>query len=276
MQNFELHYKRLILFWIASTSLLLSGFSLTHEVISHQLIILLLCNCCGIILIYGLNGTLNKNHSLMVNIRQFLKIPLHLYTILLFCALVVPLALIAFSPFIIILLIVSCSIGIFYTINLPIRHHHFQLKRIVILKNILIAYGWASLILIGAGQFELPLVEPMFYFTFFQVFIGSIIRDLPDIALDIENNIDTIPIRLGPFKTLNYLHLINMMSGIGIVLYVNHFGFRLMIISIMTWRYINLVFLKKDISSKIWSQTLNLMTCVLINIFLILTLTLFP
>jgi 4-hydroxybenzoate polyprenyltransferase len=168
------------------------------------------------------------------------------------------------SPLRIALLSAICILGILYSINFKIGDSGFRLKNVFIVKNLFIGILWGSLILVGANGATNSIVNGLWIFTTLQVFIGSIIRDIPDVQSDKKDSVNSFPVVMGEKKTIVLLHVLNIISfGAGYALERKNEFILLMGITIV-WRFISLVKVQSNPNSRLWSQTFNLLTCFLI------------
>ncbi len=97
-----------------------------------------------------------------------------------------------------------------------------RLKEVLAAKSVIVALSW------GTTGALLPFIQEniqpdkvfiVFLYVFIQIFIGTILSDVLDIKGDLENGINTIPIKLGLFKTRTLLLIMNSLL-IPMILYV--------------------------------------------------------
>ncbi|MEM6800620.1 MAG: UbiA family prenyltransferase [Bacteroidota bacterium] len=253
--------KRLFQFLLATIALLLSGSIAIEKFDPLYIGLLILAGFCGVVLIYDL-PLINHQLPIKERFQDFLKHKRKVfYTVLLL--IISPLALTVFSTFTFILLAITAILGVLYSFPFKINGEIIRLKNFLFLKNFLIGIAWGALILIGGGNWENPLLIALFIFASLQVFIGSMIRDVPDVEQDKRIGIRSFPVAFGVGNTISFMQVLNLLSfGLGYIIYPEIE--LIILISIITaWRFVNIYMLKKDRTSILWGQTLNLMTCCL-------------
>ncbi len=234
---------------------------------------LLLCNFTGVMIIYRLNDCLDSTKSLIQNIKAIIQTPFHQITLLIFL-ISAPFAFFALNEVSLTFLIVSAILGFFYTVQIKTGAKNIRLKNIFLVKNLLIGIGWGNLVIIGAGQTSPALVMGMYAFVCVQVFIGSMIRDIADVNQDHYLKIKSFPVVIGVSNSIMFMHMLNLLTGIFLFLSFSINSF-LIIVSVTTlWRAINLLFLKQHSNSVFWSQTVNLLTCLLMVLLSAITIKL--
>lgn len=165
-------------------------------------------------------------------------------------------------------------IGLLYQIPIRGSRLDLRLKKITGLKNILIGLSWAALVLLGARSFSNTTVQFVFWFVAIQISFGSIIRDISDVGHDQKAQVQTLPVWLGIRKTLLVLHFVNLAS-IGVALFYFGWNFSSALqLSLLIIAYKALILLKvqQDHSVKLWTQYLNILTCLwifLLTLFLL-------
>lgn len=265
-------FKNLLLFFVASSSLIVSGFIVGNTKDLYQLGLLLWCNFTGVFLVYRLNDSIDQNRDLKFNIISFFAIPLHKLVVLQFLIVLIPLSVIYLNSFILTILSIAASLGILYSINFKIGAYQFRLKNVFLVKNLLIGLTWGSLVLIGAGSLVNPFLTLLFVFASTQVFLGGMIRDIPDLEKDKLAKVQSFPVILGVPATISFMHLVN----IGVASYVMYTMFHWQIVVFFgvptLWRSINIYLVGKSPSNREWSQYMNLFTCVIILLMLLLLL----
>ena len=241
-----------------------AGFLLEKIYQPLALLVLVLAVITGVFLVYRLNDSIDQNEDLRFNIRRFWKNPLHKFCLIQFVVILIPASLYFLSPFTFIVLAITAFAGFIYSITFNIKGKKFRIKNVFIVKNLFIGLAWGALVLIGAGGMSNPLTLVFFVFASFQVFIGSVIRDVPDLAKDKENDVRSFPVVLGIKNTVYGMKLMNIAS-ITSVYFVNWNEYVMFAFSaIIVWRVVNLRQLYYGSNTKFWSQTFNLATCVLI------------
>ena len=215
-------------------------------------------------MVYQLNDIIDQNKDLSFNLRHFFSYPIHVIMVLQFLFVTLPFAFIFINPFVFIVLGISAIVGVLYSITFYVDGIPFRLKNIFLVKNLLIGIIWGALILVGAGNFELSLIPILFAFASIQVFIGGIIRDVPDIDKDRFSGVESLPVILGIPATIILCQLINL-GFFSYCFLTDQPVYLLVAFAIPTiWRLINLILLARNPFEARWSQSMNLFTCVLI------------
>ena len=266
MKTFQskITFKKLFWFYIASISLLLSGSLVSNNHSLWVLFILIWCNISGLFLIYKFNATVDQKAELKVNILRFFSFPSHSIVFIQFVFLVIPFAVFFLEKEVLWILSIASIFGFLYAI---------RLKNIFFVKNALIGLAWGSLVLIGSKDMFQTDVIYIFVFCSLQVFIGGVIRDVPDLEMDRSNNVITFPVLIGVKKTINLMHIINLSTAFLLLLFADNFNYFIVFLLPTTWRFFNLALLNSHPYNIKWSQWMNLFTCVLI--FLVTLLNVF-
>lgn len=160
-------------------------------------------------------------------------------------------------------------LGLLYQAEIPLISKGFQLKKLLLFKNVLIGISWAALVLLGANDLSSPAPQFMFWFVTIQVGFGSIIRDLNDVEHDRQNGLNTVPLYLGITKTLVWLHLINLLSILIVFAYEGMVALSWMLqlaIVVVLYKALLLWQVQRNQQKQIWTQYLNILTCLLIFI----------
>ena len=92
--------------------------------------------------------------------------------------------------------------------------------KIVGFKSFYVSFVWALLVIFLISYYSFPLdmaVVFIFIFIFLRLLVNTIFFDIKDIESDKKNVLKTIPILLGKRKVLNYLHIINIISFVPII-----------------------------------------------------------
>ena len=158
-------------------------------------------------------------------------------------------------------------LSVLYQVQIPFVKLQFQLKKRLLVKNILIGLSWAALIPLGAGHFSTTEIQFLFWFMAIQVGYGSVIRDITDIAHDQKHHFQTLPIIFGVSKTIWLLQLVNWSSLLLACYFANQtkllwiYAVALLVIG---YKSLLLFKVKQDPTSKRWTQYLNISTCMLI------------
>lgn len=164
-------------------------------------------------------------------------------------------------------------LSILYQIELPFLRVRFQLKKFLLVKNVLIGLSWAALIPLGSGQFEEPEIQFLFWFMAVQVGYGSIIRDISDLDHDRKQRLQTLPLLLGVSNTIWILQFINLSSLLLAFYFVTNSDLNwlyLVAIIVLAYKSLLLFKVKQDQHAKRWTQYLNISTCILIFVLTVL------
>jgi len=99
-------------------------------------------------------------------------------------------------------------------------------KKILAFKNLYIGISWALIIYLVAFYYSIFnwAIFFIFLFVFFRLFLNTVFFDIKDIKTDIKDNIKTIPVVFGKEKSLKFLHILNLLSFVPIVIGV-YLGF---------------------------------------------------
>lgn len=96
-----------------------------------------------------------------------------------------------------------------------------RLKDIPVMKNVVVAVSWALVtILIPALHLANPeswIVFMIVYFMFIKTFIDTVLYDVRDVKGDRENGVRTIPVLIGPEKTVIVLLALNSTLLFGLI-----------------------------------------------------------
>ena len=255
----KIFFKKLTLFFIAAVSLLFAGVFSNTTINYTQLFILFASSLCGVFIIYRVNDLIDHNQQLKFKTKQFLLHKEHIIVsvLLLF---IIPFALLHLSSFSFLALALTAILGVGYSVTLSILGRKFRIKNIFLLKNISIGLAWGMLVLIGAGNIQTNHIIALFGLATLQVFIGSMIRDIPDVEKDQKEGVQSMPVVAGIRNTILFMHVANITSVFFLII-DNNPPFRFVLFSVMIWRFFNLFFLSKHTHSYLWSQTINLLTC---------------
>ncbi len=258
------YFLRITLFILASLALIFSGFLLNNDKTVLKFLTLMLCTSSGVVIVYRLNDASGNSLTLAAQIAKFLQNKFHQFVIAQFILFCLPLTFFYLDGQSFFMLSLAGLLGLFYTVSVRINGKLQALKRIFLVKNISIGLAWGLLVLVGAGETSHSFLFPLFYFVIFQVFIGSVIRDLPDVNYDEQSGIRSLPRILGARKSLIVLHLLNALSWLVFMNDQELIWPLLLGLVVVFWRFINLVGCAFQPRSIIWSQVINLGTCILI------------
>jgi 4-hydroxybenzoate polyprenyltransferase len=262
----KVKFKNLTWFFLASTSLLLTGFFASDNKDLMSLFLLIWCNIIGVFLVYRLNDIIDQNSEFSFNLKNFFSYKLHSIVVFQFVFITIPLALYYLNLFVVLLLSIGAVFGILYSISFRIGNCVYRIKNVFLIKNILIGLVWGGLVLIGAGIMGNELVWLIFVFASVQVFIGGILRDIPDLEKDKFSGVKSLPVVIGVSKTILFVHLVNL--GFLVFCFLNQYDQLFLIFCTIPtlWRMLNIELLRREPNKRIWSQSLNLFTCILIMI----------
>ena len=267
----EINYKNLLWFYIASVSLLVSGFIISYNQPLLTLFTLIWCIISGLFLIYRFNDYVDQDVELRFNIYHFLYLPLNLIMFLQLIFITIPITVYLIEKETLYVLSLSSVLGFLYSVNFQFNNRSFKLKNVFFVKNALIGIVWGSLVLIGSNNIFQTNIIPLFLYASIQVFIGGVIRDIPDLKKDKSNNVKSFPVVLGTNFTINILHLINFMSIILIFFNYNSLLIFTVFLIPFIWRSCNLLLLNSLSNNLTITEWMNLFTCVLILISTIIS-----
>ncbi len=253
--------KKTVLFFSAAFSLLMTGVLLNNTLNVYKIGLLTIGVLCGIILIYDVKVVLEKG-SVLKKVRCFLSCKKQAFFSILLIALI-PLAFTTLSLTSFLTFALCGVLGVAYSFTFRINKKAYKLKEVLILKNVLIGIAWGLLIVVGYGSLDNDMVIYITTFASIQVFIGSTIRDLPHEGLDKNKGVNSLPVSIGGKKTVLVLHIINFLSLLLLVFASQNVNYMLLLSLIVVWRFANLLVLSHNYQSKLWGQTVNLLTCVM-------------
>jgi 4-hydroxybenzoate polyprenyltransferase len=256
--------RKYLLLSVAALALFLTGIvSPMAEPVTPISLFLMIWGCVsGVIIVYRFNDYANKQQSPWKNAQTFFLNPTNTIVVLQFFLIGIPLSVIYLTAFQFNLLALAGITGIFYAVNFKLGSFTWMAKHLPGFKNFLIGMVWGMLFLIGYGKLDGPYALSLFLFISAQVFIGSSIRDLSDIENDRTKNLKTLAVLLPTNQALFLLHLINIISLVVYFLFED-LNFTLFLIPAL-WRAMNLFFIQQQGIRWIWTQAVNLMTCVVI------------
>ncbi len=140
-------------------------------------------------------------------------------------------------------------------------------KKITCFKNIYTSLFWAlGPVLIVSLYYHIPIVPALLYlflFIFLRLIVNTIYFDIKDIYSDKKEKLRTVPVILGKEKTLNILHLINIISFIPVIvgIYLNYlpfFSLALLIVYFYSYYYIK-------ISEKVSSVNIRKLSYIMVD-----------
>lgn len=271
MNTTKITYKSLTLFHLAAISLLICGIILSSNKTILSTLLLVWCCFCGVFAVYRLNDFIDSEENLKNNLIHFFKNKLNLIFTIQFFLITLPLSYFILPFFTFVVLAASGLLGALYSIKFHFGKTVFRIKNTIVLKNGTIGLSWGAIVLIGAGDFSDPLVQSIVVFTVIQVFIGSVIRDIPDVEKDVLNKVRSFPIVFGIRETISLMIILNLISIVSIFLSPDSINLWITFILVSAWRLLTLLGIMRDYSSKFWSQTANLLTCTLLLCVFFLT-----
>jgi len=262
----------LLLFVIATQSLLLAGFLLVPTMTIIELLLLLWLGISGTLLIYG--STIG-HHSLSIKkgLQQLVQSKLQLLFVAQVVLLIIPASIVILSWFQLVVLASICLLGWLYSIPFTIQGKPFRLKNVFLFKNTFIGFAWGALIVVGAGTVFDDQVLALFLFTSLQIVVGSTVRDCADIEHDTTSGVRTLPVIIGLKKTIQWLHLANVLTVIPSYLVCQDHRMLILMVVVLAWKALILEKARRNNHSVLWTQTFNILTCFVI---FVLVLILFP
>jgi 4-hydroxybenzoate polyprenyltransferase len=227
------------------------------------MLLILWLGICGTILIYD-------NPAASARFSQMNKLSLIQWLFLLqFILITLPLSILYVSNFRLAVLIGICFLGWLYSKSFDINGNTFRVKDTLFIKNIFIGLGWGLLVIVGAGTADNKMIMAVFLFTSLQISVGSIIRDISDVENDTRTGMRTMPIVFGIHKTITILQVLNLLTFFPPLLIKQNWYLVIFMLTIITWKWIVLMKVKTTHQSSLWTQTLNILTCSLIFIFIL-------
>lgn len=224
------------------------------------------------VLIYDFNDLIDEN-AFSQTIGEMLKYT-QVWRGLMVSLLLLGLSFFVLAPAQLFACLALLGVGLLYShpFNWSIKQKTWRLKDIYLLKNILIGLGWGLLTIIGSGNFSKREMIYFFLFVSLQVLMGSVMRDIDDIAEDQKNGVRSLPVVHGLSKTVSILQWMNWIGGGAIIamagITLRHPAFFFLLIAVLVWRAFLLFQVKNSAASKTWLlQSGNIGTC--IGIFLL-------
>ena len=133
-------------------------------------------------------------------------------------------------------------------------------KKITGFKSFYVDFFWALLILLVAFYYNIHcnlLLFLLFFFIFLKSSTNTIFFDIKDIKSDKKEKLKTIPILFGTKKTLNFLHIINVLSFIPIIIGVYINLLPLFSLSVFIFYFYSFYYLEKAKKQKINIRNLS-------------------
>jgi 4-hydroxybenzoate polyprenyltransferase len=255
-------FKPLLYFCIAALSLLMSGLLVNPVYSPIDWILLIWATVTGIFITYRFNDAIDQTDNFDFRPKEFLKNKINLFIILQFILVVFPLGLSILSWFRFWLLGAMFALGMLYSV----KFGSFRLKHVFFVKNFLIGICWGGLVLIGANNMQDQVALSLFILASIQVFIGSSIRDINDIDQDSQEYVHSIPVVIGIDNSIIFFHALNTLSLVLGMLMLGKSVYLAAFALVYLWRMLLLVQIRKNPQNLIWSQRLNLLSCLVIFI----------
>lgn len=257
-----------LLFILATLSLLIAGYWIhPSESLTHLLLLSYWC-ICGTWMVYGLEFNKRENNSIS-SLFKALKKHKGQQLFVVHLILLTPLFLYVISWYAIFALVIIALLGLVYSIELKFINVGFKLKQVFFLKNIIIGLAWGLLVLLGGNNYEDPALLVCFFLSTLQIIVGSILRDVADFNFDIKSKTKTVPIILGLQFTFPLLHLLNLMSA-SVLLIFSDTWILFVVAIVVAWKALIIEKVRRNNHSVLWTQTLNILTCSLILILVLI------
>lgn len=262
-------FRLIILFIIAVFSLILTGYALNPVTPISELLILLALSGGGTAIVYGYDFAQLRRSGYNELVSNVLGSSLETLFFFLFVVVIAPLSFFYLSSFRIQIMLLICLCGLIYSMPVVIGEIRWKLKQVVFIKNLFIGFSWGALIIVGAGSLDKAETILFFLFVSLQVVAGSMIRDLSDVEKDRNDCVQTVPVKFGVRMTVIILHAINCLSFLPL-LFLSYSNLILAMLLVVIWRMLIIWKVSRDHHQLHWTQTLNILTCLLIGIFVVL------
>jgi 4-hydroxybenzoate polyprenyltransferase len=259
--------KRLFLFAIPAYALLLSGVLMRQKQIDTiEILLLTWATFSGILIVYRYNDFACGLSSSWKPVLSFFSRWSNTILVAQFFLIGIPLSWFYLNEFQFFVLAMAGILGIAYAVKFQWGALSWFPKRKFPIKNILIGCVWAALFLVGFGQMPDSSVWSMYGFISVQVFVGSIIRDVPDTEVDLTRKTLSLPILVGAKTSLLFLHLFNLAALLFCFLLplADQNLFYFVFMPVVFWRAVVLIFIQLNPNFLFWTQWANLYTCLLI------------
>lgn len=253
--------KLILLFIIATQSLLLSGFYLANETDFYQLFFTSLIGINGTILIYGFDFGYGAGKSISTYLKNSRNHKFQSFFLLQLVLVSFPLSLSFLSWNRLVIIGIIGLLGLIYSLPITLNGKEFRFKRVLLVKNGFIGFAWGALILVGAGTFELTNAYLFFWFMSLQIFVGSIARDCADLEHDKKMGVQTLPLKLGLKWTVLFLQLANALTGLVLLAFPISTAIATIVGLNVFWRGLVIYKVSKNKDSMFWTQTLNILAC---------------
>jgi 4-hydroxybenzoate polyprenyltransferase len=259
--------KRLFLFAIPALALLFSGVAMRLEQIGLiESALLTWATISGILIVYRYNDFACGFSSSWRPTLLFFNAWSNIFLVAQFFLIGIPLSWFYLNDFQFVVLAVAGILGIAYAVKFQWGALSWFPKRKFPIKNILIGCVWAALFLVGYGQMPDESSWAIYGFIAAQVFVGSIIRDVPDAAVDLTRKSLSLPILIGAKTALALLHVFNVLGLLFVFMLPEADTGLLYIVflPVILWRFFLLLLIQLNPYNTIWTQWANLYTCLII------------
>jgi 4-hydroxybenzoate polyprenyltransferase len=219
-------------------------------------------------MVYGLEYSKRENNSIS-SLFKALKKHKGQQLFVVHLTLLTPLFLYVISWYSMFALLIIALLGLVYSIELKFINVGFKLKQVFFLKNIIIGLAWGLLVLLGGNNYEDPALLACFFLSTLQIIVGSILRDVADFNFDIKSKTKTVPIILGLQFTFPLLHLLNLLSA-SVLLVFSDTWILFVVAFVVAWKALIIEKVRRNNQSDLWTQTLNILTCSLILILVLI------
>ena len=255
--------KRVFLFVIPALALLLSGLLMRQETVSLvEWFLLIWATISGILIVYRYNDFSCGYSSSWTPVVTFFSDWSNMLLVAQFFLIGIPLSWFYLNEFQFVALALAGILGIAYAVKFQWGALSWFPKRKFPIKNILIGLVWAALFLVGYGQIPHASMWGIYGFIAVQVFIGSIVRDVPDAEVDFTRNSLSLPIMIGANKTILLLHVFNWAALCFAFLNLDWL-FPIFLPTVL-WRSLILYLIQRYPKNAICTQWANLYTCLII------------
>jgi 4-hydroxybenzoate polyprenyltransferase len=255
--------KRLFLFAVPALALLFSGVSMRLDQISLiELVLIIWATISGILIVYRYNDFACGFSSSWKPVIAFFSDWSNTLLVAQFFLIGIPLSWFYLNEFQFVVLALAGILGIAYAVKFQWGDLSWFPKRKFPIKNILIGCVWAALFIVGYGQIPHSSMWGIYGFIAVQVFIGSIVRDVPDAEVDLTRNSSSLPIMIGANKTVLLLHVFNWAALCFAFLDLDWL-FPIFFPTVL-WRSLILFLIQRYPNNAIFTQWANLYTCLII------------
>lgn len=125
-------------------------------------------------------------------------------------------------------------------------------KHIVGFKNIYISFFWALLIFLPPSHYHLSpfnsVIWIMTIYIFLRLLVNTVFFDIKDIKEDGIKGLKTLPVVFGIEKTIDFLRLANIISGLGVVFFVIKGTIPVFSLTLLLFVLYSLYYLRKSLA----------------------------